>query len=171
VNRNTVIEYIGAGGFVLFLFISYTVEFNPDKMVLDNFLSFFFDMMKVLPCAFICIGLFDVWVKNAAIRKHLSGVKGPVFVIVLAGTTVGGLYVALPVACTLFRKGAKLRVIFTYIFASAIFRVPMTMFEASFLGIKFTLIRLLTSLPLIIVTSIMLEKYLEKKNYELKEVN
>ena len=61
----------------------------------------------------------------------------------LAGTTVGGLYVAFPVASTLYRKGAKLSIIFTYIGASAVCRVPMMFFEASFLGIKFTLVRVI----------------------------
>jgi histidinol-phosphate/aromatic aminotransferase/cobyric acid decarboxylase-like protein len=33
----------------------------------DNFLSFFLEMLKVLPCVFILIGLFDVWVKVATL--------------------------------------------------------------------------------------------------------
>jgi uncharacterized membrane protein YraQ (UPF0718 family) len=87
--------------------------------------------------------------------------------VLLAGTTVGGLYVAFPVAYSLYSKGAKLSVIFTYLGAAAICRVPMTIFEASFMGIKFTTIRLLVSLPLVIVTSILLGNYLAKRNYKI----
>ncbi len=43
-------------------------------------------------------------------------------------------------------------------------RIPMTLFEASFLGIKFSLIRLLVSLPLVILSSIWLGEYIERKN-------
>ena len=88
--------------------------------------------------------------------------------ILLAGTTVGGLYVAFPVAHSLYKKGAGLSVIFTYIGAAAICRIPMTIFEASFLGIKFTLIRWLVSLPLIIVASMMFGNYLSKRGYRIK---
>ena len=87
--------------------------------------------------------------------------------MLLAGTTVGGLYVAFPVAYSLYSKGAKLSVIFTYLGAAAICRVPMAIFEASFMGIKFTRIRLLVSLPLVIVASMLLGNYLTKRNYKL----
>ncbi len=129
-------------------------------------------MLKVLPCAFILIGLFEVWVKKETVEKHLgekSGAKGYLWGIILASTTVGGLYVAFPVAYSLYSKGAKLGVIFTYIGASAICRVPMTIFEASFLGIKFTAIRLLLAIPLVIISSMLLGDYLRKRNYRILE--
>ncbi len=129
-------------------------------------------MLKILPCAFILIGLFEVWVKKEIIEKHLgeeSGIKGYAWVILIAGTIAGGLLVAFPVAYSLYNKGAKLSIVFTYIGAAAICRVPMAMFEASFMGVKFTAIRLLVSLPLIIVTSIFLGNYLSKRNYKMVE--
>ena len=74
-------------------------------------------------------------------------------------------------AYSLYSKGAKLGVVFTYIGASAICRVPMTIFEASFLGIKFSIIRLLVSIPLVIITSALLSEYLKKRNYKMVEGN
>lgn len=127
-------------------------------------------MLKILPCAFILIGLFEVWVKRETVEKHFgeeSGLKGYLWAVLLAGTTVGGLYVAFPVAYSLHSKGARLSVIFTYLGAAAICRVPMTIFEASFLGIKFTAIRLFVSLPLVILSSILLEDYLKKTGYKI----
>ena len=127
-------------------------------------------MLKILPCAFILIGLFEVWVKKETVEKHFgekSGLRGYSWGILLASTTVGGLYVAFPVAYSLYSKGAKLGVIFAYVAASGICRVPMTIFEASFLGIKFTAIRLLVALPLVIVSSMLLGSYLKKRNYKL----
>ncbi|MFW6148942.1 MAG: permease [Atribacterota bacterium] len=128
-------------------------------------------MIKILPCAFILIGLFEVWVSREKVEKHLGhegGIKGYIWAIVLAGTTAGGLLVALPVSSALYKKGARLSVIFTFISASAIVRIPMTVFEASFLGIEFTVIRWIVSIPLIIITSIFLEKYLVKQNFQIK---
>jgi len=169
-KRNNVIKIVGISGYALFLIVSWIVDFDPGKKIADNFASFSVDMLKILPGAFILIGLFEVWVKRETIEKHFgeeSGIRGYIWAILLSGTTVGGLYVAFPVAYSLYSKGAKLSVIFTYIGASAICRIPMAIFEASFLGIKFTAIRWLVSLPLVILTSILLGDYLTKRNYKI----
>jgi len=168
-------KYIKALAIIIyFVFIigSFVIGFKPGKQIGHNFITFSMEMLKILPCAFILIGLFEVWVKKESIEKHLgkgSGMLGYIWVIILAGTTVGGLYVAFPVAYSLFKKGAKLAVIFTYIGASAICRIPMTIFESSFMGIKFSLIRLIVSVPLVILSSIWLGNYLEKKSYRIME--
>jgi len=170
VKRNDVIRIFGLSGYFLFLIVSLALGFNPGKEIGYNFGSFSLDMLKILPGAFILIGLFEVWIKRETIEKHFgegSGVRGYIWAILLSGTTIGGLYVAFPVAYSLYSKGAKLSVIFTYIGAAAICRVPMAIFEASFLGIKFTTIRWLVSLPLVIVTSMLLGNYLTKRNYKL----
>ncbi len=169
-KRNSIIRIVIISSYVIFLIVSWIIGFNPGKEISDNFASFSVDMLKILPAAFILIGLFEVWVKRETVEKHLgerSGIRGFIWAVLLAGTTVGGLYVAFPVAYSLYSKGAKLSVIFTYIGASAICRIPMTIFEASFLGIKFSVIRLLVSLPLVIITSILLGDYLTKRNYKI----
>jgi len=169
-KRNDIIKIVGISCYVFFLIVSVIFGFNPGKEIGYNFVSFSVYMLKILPCAFILIGLFEVWVKRETVEKHFgqeSGIRGYIWATLLAGTTVGGLYVAFPVAYALYNKGAKLSVIFTYIGASAICRVPMTIFEASFLGIKFTAIRLFVSLPLVIVASILLGDYLTKRNYKI----
>jgi len=169
-KRNDVIKIVCISGYILFLIISFTLDFNPGKEIGYNFASFSVYMLKILPGAFILIGLFEVWVKRETVERHLgeeSGIRGYIWAILLASTTVGGLYVAFPVAYALYSKGAKLSVIFTYVGAAAICRIPMTIFEASFLGIKFTAIRLLVSLPLVILTSVLLGDYLTKRNYKI----
>jgi len=169
-KRSDVIKIVGISGYILFLILSFRLGFNPGKEIGYNFVSFSVDMLKILPGAFILIGLFEVWVKRETVEKHLgeeSGIRGYIWAILLAGTTVGGLYVAFPVAYALYSKGAKLSVIFTYVGAAAICRIPMAIFEASFLGIKFTAIRLLVSLPLVIITSVLLGDYLTKRNYKI----
>jgi uncharacterized membrane protein YraQ (UPF0718 family) len=160
----------GLFAFICFVTASFILDFNPGKLIGANFFSFSIEMLKILPCAFILIGLFEEWVKRKTVEKHLgteSGFQGYLWTILLAGTTVGGLYVAFPIAYTLHSKGAKLSIIFTYIGASAICRVPMTIFEASFMGIKFSIIRVLASVPLVIATSILLGTYLTKRKYKV----
>ena len=169
-KRNRIIKIALISGYFLFLIISLAVGFGPGEEIGRNFASFSLAMLKILPGAFILIGLFEVWVKRETIEKHFgeeSGIRGYLWAVLLAGTTVGGLYLAFPVAYSLYSKGAKLSVIFTYLGAAAICRIPMVVFEASFLGIKFTVIRLLVSLPLVVVTSILLGNYLTRRNYKV----
>jgi uncharacterized membrane protein YraQ (UPF0718 family) len=168
-KRNDSIKIAGISCYILFLAASFAYGFNPGKEIGHNFFSFSLDMLKILPCAFILIGLFEVWVKRQTVEKHFgkeAGIRGYIWAVLLAGTTVGGLYVAFPLAYSLHSKGARLNVIFTYLGASAICRIPMAIFEVSFMGIKFTAIRLLVSLPLVIVTSILLGDYLVKRSYK-----
>ena len=169
-KRKNIVTIVSFSGYVLFLIFSFIWGFYPGKEIGQNFASFSIDMLKILPAAFMLIGLFEVWVKRETVEKHLgeeSGVKGYIWAVLLASTTVGGIYVAFPVAYYLYNKGAKLSVIFAYMGASAICRVPMTIFEASFLGIKFSAIRLVVSLPLVIVASMLLGNYLAKRNYKI----
>ena len=169
-KRNSIVRIAIISSYAIFVGLSWIFGFGPGREISYNFASFSLDMLKVLPCAFILIGLFEIWVKKETVEKHFgekSGVRGYLWGILLASITVGGLYVAFPVAYSLYSKGAKLSVIFTYIGAAAICRVPMTIFEASFLGIKFTAIRLLVAIPLVVITSMLLGNYLRKKNYRI----
>jgi len=171
-RRNSVVRIAVISSYAIFVALSWTFGFDPGREVSHNFASFSLDMLRVLPCAFILIGLFEIWVKKETVEKYLgdrSGLKAYLWGVLLASTTVGGLYVAFPVAYSLYGKGAKLGVIFTYIGASAICRVPMTIFEASFLGIKFTAVRLLVAVPLVVVTSKLLGDYLQRRKYRIVE--
>ncbi|MFC2059694.1 permease [Chloroflexota bacterium] len=171
-KRNGVARMAIMSSYAIFIGLSWIFGFSPGREISHNFTSFLLDMLKVLPCAFILIGLFEIWVKKETVKRHFgekSGIRGYLWGILLASTTVGGLYVAFPVAYSLYSKGAKLGVIFTYIGASAICRVPMTIFEASFLGVKFSVIRLTVAIPLVIITSMLLGNYLKGRNYRIVE--
>jgi len=168
--QHKIVKTIGIITYFAVVIISFATGYEPGKQIGINFITFSIEMLKILPCAFILIGLFEVWVKKEKVEKHLgkdSGALSYIWAVFLAGTTVGGLYVAFPVAYSLSGKGAKLSVVFTYIAASAICRIPMTIFESSFMGIKFSLIRLAVSIPLVIISSIWLGNFLEKRNYSI----
>ena len=169
-KRNYITRIVIISSYAIFIALSWIFGFTPGEEISYNFASFSLDMLKVLPNAFILIGLFEVWVKRETVERYLgeeSGIRGYLWGILLASATVGGLYVAFPIAYSMYNRGAKLGVIFTYIGASAICRVPMAIFEASFLGIKFTAIRLLVALPLVVISSMILGDYLKKRNYKM----
>jgi len=158
--------------FVGVLGLSRLVQWSPGLMIGAHFQDFILGMLRVFPCAFILIGLFDVWVKQETVQRHMgegSGWRGYFWALLLAGTTVGGMFVGFPVAYALYNKGAKLSIVFTYIGAAAICRVPMSLFEAFYLGGRFTLIRFTVSLPLLILSSILLGTWLTRHNYQVRE--
>ncbi|MFV1965539.1 MAG: permease [Pirellulaceae bacterium] len=160
--------------FALFVLISLGTGFEPGATMGRHFVSFLWQMLKVLPCVFVLIGLFDVWVRRKTVEKHLGQGSGPLsylWAVLLAGTMVGGIHVAFPVAHALHEKRAKLGVVLAFLSASGVCRVPMTLFEASFLGWRFSLVRLVVSLPLVIVTSAILGVWFERGNYQLPDVD
>lgn len=153
--------------FILFTTFGFIFDLSLAKGIFDNFYSFLLTMLKFVPAVFLLIGLFEVWVDKETIEKHLG--KGSSFLaylwaIVLASTTVGGLYVAFPVAAALYKKGASPRIIFSYVGTAAVCRIPMTLFEASYVGVSFTAIRWTVSIPLVIITSILMEKMISDKD-------
>lgn len=160
--------------FIVFLIVSIPFQYSHGISMGKNFLSFTLSMLMILPGAFIIIGLFQVWISREKVEKHL-GKGGPIagylWMILLAGTTVGGLYVAFPVAAALYEKGARTQIVLSYIGFAAVCRIPMAVFEASFLGVKFTVIRLLVSIPLVIISSALLSRYLSKTDWTMRSGN
>ena len=164
---------VGLGAlFALFVLTSLALGFAPGKAIGGNFLAFLVQMLKVLPSVFVLIGLFEVWVKTETVEKHLghgSGLKSYVWAVLLAGGTVGGLHVGLPIAHALYLKRARLGVVLAFLFSAGICRIPMTLFEASFLGWKFTAIRFAVSLPLVVLSSAAIGFWFDRSAYELPD--
>ena len=160
--------------FLIFIGISFFSEFQSGIVIGENFWNFSLQMIKILPPIFILIGLFDVWVKRETRIKHLGtkgGFKSYFWVFLLAAPMAGGLLPGFPIAYSLYKKGARLTVVLTFLGAVGIGRIPMILFESTFLGWNFSIIRIIVSIPLVIVASIILGKSLEKNDYKLPEKN
>jgi uncharacterized membrane protein YraQ (UPF0718 family) len=158
--------------FLFFIIFSYAFSFKPGIEILqDNFLIFAEEMMMFLPLMFILIGLFDVWAPKEKIERHIgtdSGLKGAVWMILLAMLQAGPLYGAFPVAYILYKKGASIRNIFIYLGAFSSMKIPMLTFEIGFLGLKFSILRTILTIPVFIIIAIIMEKYLKTKNFQIR---
>lgn len=164
--------WIFFGGFNVFILWSFAGDYEPGIRAGGNALVFVQEMAGILPAAFILVGLFEVWVKKETVERHLgedSGIKGYLWAVVLAGSIVGGLYIALPLCYVLQKKGASLGVVFMFLNAAAVCRIPMTLFEMSFLGVKFTFVRYAVSLPLLALTAFLLDRHLKQGGYRIAE--
>jgi uncharacterized membrane protein YraQ (UPF0718 family) len=167
-----VAQIILAAGFGLFVVISLLGDFEPGRQMGRTFATTALAMLGLLPCAFVLIGLFDVWVKQRTIERHFgrgAGIRGYVWIMLLAGMTVGGLYIAFPMAYSLSRKGARLGIVFSYVGFAGVCRIPMILFEASFMGWRFTAVRLVLSIPLVVLSSELLAAVLEPRGYKVTE--
>jgi len=165
-RKNKIINIVLGFSFLIFLGTSYYIDYSPGISIGRNFFDFVKSMLAILPIAFILIGLFEVWVDRKTVEKYFgnaSGFKGYLWAIILSSTTVGGAYVAFPVAHALYKKGGKLSIVLTYVGSAALTRIPMTIFEATFLGLKFSVIRLLVSIPLVIFSSILVSSFFKNK--------
>jgi uncharacterized membrane protein YraQ (UPF0718 family) len=165
-------NYIWVILFIFFSIVSYLIGFTPGRVIYSSFDEFFVEMISFIPFLFILIGLFDVWFPKEMLERHIgteSGAKGHFLVILLAMLQAGPLYGAFPVAYILHKKGASVKNIFIYLGAFSSMKIPMLGIEIGYLGIKFTILRTLISLPLFILIGYMMEKIVGK-DFEVKEV-
>ena len=158
--------------FAIFILISRMKPIPSGMEIGKNFLMFFREMILFLPLMFILIGLFDVWIPREKIVRHVgqgSGFKGIIWVVLLAMLQAGPLYGAFPVAALLWKKGCSIRNVFIYLGAFSTLKIPMLAFEIGFLGLKFSLLRTLFTLPVFIGIGYLLAVYLKNKNFEVTQ--
>lgn len=144
---------------------------NPDlgKRSLQLTKSNALEMLSILPPIFILLGLLDVWVKKETMIKYMgekSGMVGILIAFVLGSAAAGPLYGAFPVAIVLLKKGSKLSNVLIMIGAWSTTKIPLLLFEASSMGLKFTLIRFILDLFGIAVIAYSTEKLLSKRDKE-----
>lgn len=152
--------------FIALLLIELLLFFiKPDLSVKAFTLSYksLFEMLSVLPPIFILLGLMDVWMKKETLMKYMgedSGLVGIIIAFVLGSIAAGPLYGAFPVAVVLLKKGCKLSNVFVMIGAWSTTKIPLLMFEASSMGLRFTLYRLIINIVGIIIMSYIITKSL-----------
>ena len=165
-------SYVWVVTYAVLTVLSFLLGFNPGKAVFTNFAQSFIEMVTFVPFLFIIVGLFDVWVPKEKIQKHIgqeSGIKGIALVVLLAMLQAGPLYGAFPVAYLLYKKGASVRNIFIYLGAFSSMKIPMLGIEIGYLGIEFSLVRTLVSLPLFIGIGYLMERYLKNRHFEVRD--
>ncbi|MFH1032704.1 MAG: permease [Chloroflexota bacterium] len=164
--------YVWLVAYAVLTLLSFALGFNPGKAVFSNFSRSLIEMVTFVPFLFIIVGLFDVWVPKEKIQRHIgqeSGIKGIVLVILLAMLQAGPLYGAFPVAYMLYKKGASIRNIFVYLGAFSSLKIPMLGLEIGYLGLQFSLVRTLVSLPLFIGIGFLMERYFKNRNFEVSD--
>lgn len=133
---------------VFILLIVYIIIFIFDKALFNTSTqktySSLIEMIMVLPPVFVLLGLLDVWVKRETMVKMMgkdSGTLGMLLAFFLGSAAAGPLYAAFPVALTLLRKGSSFKNVLILIGAWSTTKIPLLLFEASSMGLTFTIVR------------------------------
>ena len=171
--RRVPFGYAAALLFAVLLFGLHLLDISVGQRLIQEFTAFSMRMVVLVPCIFILIGLLDAWVPQQWIQKHVgedSGIRGAVYVILLAMFQGGPLYGAFPTAHLLWKKGCSMRNVFMYLGAFSTLKIPMMLFEANFLGWRFTLVRGAASLPVFVLTAAIMAAYARGKGLQMKEL-
>jgi uncharacterized membrane protein YraQ (UPF0718 family) len=114
------------------------------------------EMLSILPPILVLLGLFESWVPKTWVEKAMgpgSGTRGAAVSILVGTAAMGPLYVAFPVGLALLKKGASLFNVCVFLCVWASIKIPMILFEVKFLGVEFSLLRLVLTVSAILVIS------------------
>lgn len=158
--------------FFLLIINGFVALFLPEIGEISSNISqdIFFEMLAFIPPIFLLLGLLDVWVERELVMRYMgdkSGIKGALLAFFLGSAAAGPLYAAFPVVAILLKKGVGLLNVFIFIGAWSSTKIPMLLFEASSLGVRYTIIRFLFNCVGIFLIAIIMEKSLteaEKKD-------
>ncbi|KNZ40872.1 permease [Acetobacterium bakii] len=126
----------------------------------------FKEMLLLVPPIFILMGLMEVWVPKETLTKYMgegSGLKGLFIAFVLGTAAAGPLYIAFPIGVMLLKKGARLSNVLFFLGVWSTTKLPVLLFEVASFGLEFTLIHIGISLPLYLISAVLIER-IENRN-------
>ena len=133
--------------------------------VVRNTWDYLVEMVVILIPVAVLIGLLEAWVPKHLIGKYLgreSGWKGMALSALFSTAAAGPLYVALPIAGMLLRKGASPLNVVVFLNTWAAIKIPQLLVETKFLGPAFMLVRLALTVPSVILVGWLIQKGIER---------
>lgn len=173
-----IMEKIKKNKMIVIIIVAYTLTFfyKNDLFIkaLTNSKFYLIEMLKIMPAVFIISALLTNWVPDETIKKVIgksSGFKGKVFSMIVGAISAGPIYAAFPVSLSLLKKGASISNIVVIISAWAVVKIPMFFVESKFLGLKFTIVRYLLTIPAIFLLGYLTEKVVKDVKFESDNSN
>lgn len=173
-----IIEKIKKNKMIVIVIVAYIFTFFYKNELfykaLTNSEFYLIEMLKIMPAVFIISALLTNWVPDETIKKVIgksSGFKGKVFSMIVGAISAGPIYAAFPVSLSLLKKGASISNIVVIISAWAVVKIPMFFVESKFLGLKFTIVRYLLTIPAIFLLGYLTEKFVKDVKFESDNSN
>lgn len=123
----------------------------------------FISMLKIVPPIFLLIGLLDIWVPRETMIRLMGEKSGAVgiFIAFFIGTmSAGPLVGAFPVAQIMLKKGARYSNVLFFLMIWASAKLPILFFQATTLGLTYTLVTNVTLIVIYLVGTLIIEKML-----------
>jgi uncharacterized membrane protein YraQ (UPF0718 family) len=127
------------------------------------------EMLGLIPPVFVLMGLLDAWVPTETFIRYIgeaSGLKGVFTALFLGSAAAGPLYIAFPIAMLLIKKKAKLAYVFFFLGVWSTTKIPLLLYEISYMGARFTAIQIAVCIPLFLLSSLVIEKTLSAEDKE-----
>lgn len=113
------------------------------------------------PGIFLLVGLLEVLIPKKLVIKKLgkkSGTMGSIYSFFLGAILPGPLYISFPIAMIMARKGVSMFNVALFVGAWSCFKIGEEVLELQFLGPKFLLLRILITIPFVILSSVIISK-------------
>ena len=127
------------------------------------------EMLGLIPPIFVFMGLLDTWIPKETFIRYMgenSGLKGILTALFLGSAAAGPLYIAFPIAVLLMKKKAKLAYVLFFLGVWSTTKIPLLLYEISYMGARFTAIQVAVCIPLFLLFSIIIEKILSAEDRE-----
>ncbi len=160
---------------VLFLLDAFHVRVGVSKTDTDALLGVaalksalfqFISMLKIVPPIFLMIGLLDLWVPRETMIRLMgekSGMIGVLIALFIGTMSAGPLVAAFPVAQIMLKKGARYSNVLFFLTVWASAKLPILFFQATELGLTYTVITNITLLLIYFAGTLVIEKILTKE--------
>ena len=119
----------------------------------------------IMPPILILMGLMQVWIPKEWIQKYIgsqSGVKGKILCILFGTLPTGPMYVFLPMASGLLKKGASVSNIIVLLGIMSSEKLPQMLVEINFLGLRFAVTRFILTVVAVLIIGEMIQKLVAK---------
>lgn len=119
------------------------------------------EVMAIFPPVLVLMGLADVWIPRAKIKKYLgegAGITGILISMFLGTLPTGPMFIAFPIAGEMMRKGARISNVVVFLGAWASLKMPQIGVEIQFLGLEFSIYRVLLTFVAVICIGFITEK-------------
>jgi uncharacterized membrane protein YraQ (UPF0718 family) len=166
-RKQAVLRYVFFAAMVAVVGALWLVDHARGARAVDVALYSLKEMVLIIPPVFIILGLLDVWVPREMMVRFMgeeSGLKGVVIAFVLGAAAAGPLYGAFPVAQVLLRKGSSFRNVIVFLGAWSTTKIPMLLFEAANMGLRFTVTRLAVDIVGIWLMALLIDRLLGEKD-------
>lgn len=157
---------------IIFAFVIIVLYFTDTTEGIKAFnisLSNTKEMFGLIPPVFVLMGLLDAWVPKETFIRYMgeaSGLKGIFTALFLGSAAAGPLYIAFPIAMLLIKKKAKLAYVFFFLGVWSTTKIPLLLYEISYMGARFTAIQIAVCIPLFLISSLIIEKTLSAEDKE-----